>query len=72
MYGVSAAVGQRALSPDFPMLELDLVQVKGRKRPEKIYTFLQLLRADGSQLELLGQAHARLSNQSPATSFPAF
>ena len=58
MYGVSAAVGQRALSKDFPMLELDLVQVKGRKRPEKIYTFLQLLRADASQLELLGHAHA--------------
>jgi adenylate cyclase len=57
IYGVSAAVGQRALSPHFPTLELDMVQVKGRKRPEKIYIFLQLLRADPSQLQRLEQMH---------------
>jgi adenylate cyclase len=58
MYGVSAALGQRALSPDFPVLELDMVQVKGRKRPEKIYTFQQLLGGEESQLQRLGHAHA--------------
>jgi adenylate cyclase len=57
MYGVSAAVGQRALSPKFPVLELDAIQVVGRNRPEKIYTFLELLRGNDHQLERIKQAH---------------
>jgi adenylate cyclase len=57
MYGLSATVGQRALSPNFPALELDTVQVKGRKRPEKIYTFLELLRGDQLQLHQLKDLH---------------
>ena len=59
MYGVSTAVGQRALSLDFPVLELDLVQVKGRKRPEKLYTFLQALGGDETQLQSLVQFHGK-------------
>ncbi len=58
IYGLSAAVGQRALSPDVPALELDAVQVKGRKRPEKIYTFLELLSEDHSKLKSLERFHA--------------
>jgi len=57
MYGLTAVAGQRALSPEFPALEVDMVQVKGRTLPEKIYTFLQLLPADQSQLERLEQKH---------------
>jgi adenylate cyclase len=57
MYGVPTAVGERALSPDFPVLELDFIQVKGRKRPEKIYTFLELLGTDQSQLDCLKRTH---------------
>jgi adenylate cyclase len=57
MYGVPTAVGERALSPDFPVLELDYIQVKGRKRPEKIYTFLELLGTDQSQLDCLKRTH---------------
>ena len=30
MYGLTAVAGQRALSPEFPALEVDMVQVKGR------------------------------------------
>jgi adenylate cyclase len=59
MYGITVAVGQRALAQEFPALELDMVQVKGRKRSEKIYTFLQLLRSDQSQLQDLEQLHAK-------------
>ena len=58
MYGVPTAVGQRALSPDFAALELDMVQVKGRKRPERIYTLLEVLGADAPQLERLKTSHA--------------
>jgi adenylate cyclase len=50
VYGVSAIVGGRALSSGVPNLELDMVQVKGRKRPEKIYTFLELLDRDQDKL----------------------
>jgi len=57
MYGLTAVAGQRALSPEFPALEVDMVQVKGRTLPEKIYTFLQLFQADQSQLERLQQKH---------------
>ena len=59
MYGISTAVGQRALSAEFPVLELDTVQVKGRKRPEKIYTFLQALGGDESKLQQLVHAHGQ-------------
>ena len=57
IYGLTAVAGQRALSPEFRTLEVDLVQVKGRTVPEKIYTFLQLLRADELLLERLEQKH---------------
>ena len=59
MYGVSTAVGQRVLSANFPVLELDMVQVKGRKRPEKIYTFLQSLGGDELQLQRLVEVHGK-------------
>src|SRR5205085_12453143 len=48
IYGVTAVVGDQVLArtKQFPALELDLVQVKGRRRPARIYTFLALLGAD--------------------------
>jgi adenylate cyclase len=57
IYGVPTAVGERALSPEFPALELDMIRVKGRARPEKIYTFLNLLDTDLSKLERLKKTH---------------
>ena len=59
MYGISAAVGQRALSPNISAIELDMVQVKGRKRPEKIYTFLEVLRGDEAQRQKLKYLHEK-------------
>jgi adenylate cyclase len=59
IYGISVAVGERALAPEFPVLELDMVQVKGRKRPEKIYTFLELLGGNKDQVQDLAQLHAK-------------
>jgi adenylate cyclase len=58
MYGVPTAVGERALSPEFAALELDMVQVKGRKRPERIYSLLEVLGGDKLQLDRLKEAHA--------------
>jgi adenylate cyclase len=58
MYGVPTAVGERALSPEFAAIELDMIQVKGRKRPEKIYTLLEVLGGDKLQLHRLKEAHA--------------
>ena len=42
-YGVGIVIGentQRLLPPGFAVLELDLVRVKGKKRPVKIYTIM--------------------------------
>jgi adenylate cyclase len=57
IYGVPAVVGERALSPDFPALELDFVQVKGRTRPERVYTFVQLLQGSEPDLQSLRRMH---------------
>jgi len=57
IYGVPAIVGQRALAPGFATLELDTVAVKGRTRPEKIFTLVELLGAEKSQLDSLAQKY---------------
>jgi adenylate cyclase len=59
IYGVTAVVGDQVLAraKQFPALELDLVQVKGRRRPARIYTFLALLDADPQKTGLLETAH---------------
>jgi adenylate cyclase len=59
VYGLSTVVGQRAISPDFAVLELDTVQVKGRSRSETIYTFVELLQANQAQIEGLRHNHAQ-------------
>jgi adenylate cyclase len=59
VYGVTAVVADQVLARanHFPAIELDLVQVKGRQRPVRIYTFLALLNANQQQLERLQVAH---------------
>jgi adenylate cyclase len=59
IYGVTAVVAGQVLAraKDFPTLELDSVQVKGRTRPVYIYTFLELLGADRPKLERLQTVH---------------
>jgi adenylate cyclase len=58
IYGVPTALGERALSSEFATIELDMVQVKGRKRPEKIYTLIEVLGGDKPQLDRLKESHA--------------
>ena len=59
IYGVTAVVAGKVLAraKDFPTLELDSVQVKGRTRPVCIHTFLELLDADRPKLERLKTLH---------------
>jgi len=44
-YGVTAIASERTVEQlkDIPVLELDLVRVKGRTRPTRIYTFPDLI-----------------------------
>ena len=56
IYGLAAVVSERTLATakaDFPLLELDIVMVKGRARANRIYTLLQLLGDDLDQLTRL-------------------
>ena len=62
MYGLAAIVSERTLArakQDFPVIELDVVMVKGRERPTRIYTLLQLLRSDPDQLARLQCEHKK-------------
>jgi adenylate cyclase len=60
IYGLTAIVSGRTLARtthDFPVLELDIVMVKGRERATRIYTLLQLLGNDPEQLARLQLEH---------------
>ncbi len=57
IYGVPAVAGQRSLAPGINALELDMVAVKGRTRPTQIYTFVDMLGGEKTQLERLEERH---------------
>ncbi len=57
IYGVPAVAGQRSLAPGINALELDMVAVKGRTRATQIYTFLEMLGGEKTQLERLQERH---------------
>jgi adenylate cyclase len=62
MYGLAVIVSERTLArtkQDFPVIELDVVMVKGRERPTRIYTLLQLLGGDPNQLSRLQCEHKK-------------
>src|SRR6516225_844210 len=62
MYGLTAIVSERTLAraqQDFPVIELDVVMVKGRERPTRIYTLQQLLGSDLNQLARLQCEHKK-------------
>jgi len=61
MYGMTAIAGERTVggSGPFAALELDLVRVKGRVRPVRIYTLLDLLDGDRNQHARLKLKHER-------------
>lgn len=49
-YGVDVVLSEttQAAAPDFPVLELDLIRVKGRRDPVRIYTLLDIDTAAGT------------------------
>jgi adenylate cyclase len=60
IYDLPAVVGEQALAKAkqaFPTLELDIVTLKGRARPTRVYTFLGLLGEDPDQLARLQPKH---------------
>jgi len=63
-YGVNTIIGEstQALAPDFAVLEVDLIAVKGRKKPIRIFALLgeQELAASESHQSLLAQHDAML------------
>jgi adenylate cyclase len=61
MYGMTAIAGERTIgeSGPFPALELDLVRVKGRVRPARIYTLLDMLEGDHNLHARLKLKHER-------------
>ncbi|HLL26244.1 MAG TPA: adenylate/guanylate cyclase domain-containing protein [Xanthobacteraceae bacterium] len=60
-YGVTAIAGERTIQEGgpFPALELDLVRVKGRGRPGRIFTPLDLLDGDRNMHARLKLKHDR-------------
>jgi hypothetical protein len=63
-YGLSIIIGDstQGLAPDFAVLEVDLIAVKGRKEPVRIFALLgeQEMAASESYLSLLAQHNAML------------
>jgi adenylate cyclase len=59
IYGVSNVIGDHtlALAPRFPALEIDMVQVKGRTRPTRIYTLIEPALVGWSELANLMERH---------------
>jgi adenylate cyclase len=62
IYGVTAVVGEGTLmrAKGISALELDIVTVKGREHPTRIYTLRGLLGADSGQLAALEQRQQEL------------
>ena len=62
-YGVSVIIGPktRELAPDFAVIELDLIKVKGKTRPVRIYSLLgdRMFAADPKFKELL-EGHGKM------------
>jgi adenylate cyclase len=59
IYGVSNVIGEHtlAMAQGFPVLELDMVQVKGRTRATRIYTLMRPLQAGQVELANLMEKH---------------
>jgi adenylate cyclase len=55
MYGMATVIGEPTVrrNPGLPTLELDLMRVKGRSRPSRIYTLSETLGADKETLDRL-------------------
>jgi adenylate cyclase len=55
IYGMATVIGEPTVQrdPGLPTLELDLMRVKGRRRPSRIYTLSETLGADKESLDRL-------------------
>ena len=58
-YGLTTIIGEQTASrcPDLAFLEVDLVQVKGKSRPSRIYTLMDTLGCDRSRHADVAAAH---------------
>ncbi len=58
-YGMSVVVGEGTamLQKALAIMELDLIRVKGRARPSRIYTLVDALRAEAEQIDTLLPLH---------------
>lgn len=61
-YGLTTIVSEGTASrcPDFSMIEIDLVQVKGRSRPSRLYTLLDTIDCSANQRGEIAAAHGAL------------
>ncbi len=59
LYGIPAVIGERTVKqcPGLAALELDLIQVKGRERPIRIFTLAELLDGGADAIALLRPLH---------------
>jgi adenylate cyclase len=59
LYGLPAIVGERTASrcPNLSFLEVDLIRVKGRARPTRIFVLTDVLGLDGVSIEFLRPLH---------------
>lgn len=60
-YGLTMLTGETTLAGlgDFPCLEIDLVRVKGREKPSRLYSPMAILGVDPSQAAALSAAQSR-------------
>lgn len=58
-YGVDIVISEstRAAAADYPAIELDLIRVKGRRDPVRVYTLLAAARGDGHDAAELQARH---------------
>ena len=62
LYGMSVIVGEPTVQrlTEFDVLEIDLMRVKGRNRPSRIYTLSDTLGADSEAIDRLKPLHAAM------------
>ena len=62
VYGVPLVVGESSLQriPDVNAIELDMMRVKGKMHPAKIYTLYEVLDGPGDGYERLAPRHAAM------------
>ncbi len=62
VYGVPIVIGETTTEriPDLRRIELDIMRVKGRTEPTRIYTPFDLFSADGSSFDQIASCHGQM------------